>query len=301
MGVELLPGHEVAQLQLRALFHQCVQHVAKPAAALVRRHVAGEAPEVAHRLEVYAPYGRDVLLCKLHYLAYPVQVDPGDDDGHQQDGQPRLLAVFYGPQLYVQHVPRAYLAVDGVVQAVKLQIYEVAASVLECLRVARHVCELYPVGVHLQVHHAHSLAQPDYLRQVLAHRRLTARELHAAEGVGFERRSVHIPYPVNVRLELLRVRIRKAHGAVHVAAVGYLQYTRAGAAFVLIAEPAVVGAAALLRLPPVLRRGVYALLHPALVHVRVPPEQHAEVPVLGTALEHIRLPVYALIARGYLL
>lgn len=92
---------------------------------------------------------------------------PGMTTGHQQNGQPRRLAVFYGPQLYVQHVPRAYLAVDGVVQAVELEVYEVAARGLERLGIARHISQLYAVGVHLQVYDAQLLAQPEDIAQVL--------------------------------------------------------------------------------------------------------------------------------------
>lgn len=83
--VELLARHEVLHLHLRALLAEGVQHVAEAAAALVRRHLAREAAEVAHRLEVHALDGGYVRARELDDLAQAVQVDAGDDDGHEQD------------------------------------------------------------------------------------------------------------------------------------------------------------------------------------------------------------------------
>ena len=165
----------------------------------------------------------------------------------------------------------------------------------------RHVGEFDAVGIDLEVDDTHLLADPDYLAQVVAHRGLAAGELYAAKWIGTQCSGVHAADVLYVRLELLRVRVGEADGTVHVAAVCYLKYARAGAAVVLVADAAVEGAAELFGLAAVLRRGVYGLLRPALVHVRIAPEEHAELAVLGAGLYHVRLAVDALIARGYAL
>lgn len=241
-GVLAAGRHEVAEMQLLSgLFDESLHQFRQGDVAVGGK--LRESAEQRYRLKMDAPDCRLMIEPKPAQLPEFGVIDTADDGCHQNNTDAEFREQFDSPHLLLAQAAAAYLLPVSIVKGIKLQKDRAESGLLEQSGKIRLCSQSQPVGVELDKAKACLPGGGYDPWQVVAHGRLSPRELQvAAAGCGKD-----LPKTCGERLDaglaIDLAAVGKADRAVQVASLCDLDQYRTGPLLMARAEAAVIGAA----------------------------------------------------------